>query len=211
LLVATYREKKTDGSYPLVIINSIDLQQIIHNMEAKNYAAVADIMVAEIEKLVKAGADFGLISSNTPHIVFDDIRHRSRLPLLSIVEATCEHARGQGLKKLALFGSGFTMKASFYPEIFARAGITVFVPEPGDQHFIHDKYMNELVHGVFLPETRARLLGIVESMKKQHGIDGLILGGTELPLILRDANDCGIPFLDTARIHVDAAVREMLG
>lgn len=210
LIIAAYRERTQDDSYPPMIINSINLQQMIRLMEARDYATVADVMVAEIEKLARAGAEFGLISSNTPHIVFDEIRSRAAIPLISIVEATCEYARAQGLTKLGLFGSGFTMKARFYPEVFSKQGIALVMPEAGEQAYIHQKYMDELVKGVFLPETRTELMNIVERMKKQDGVQGLILGGTELPLILRDAPDCGIPFLDTARIHVDAAVQEML-
>jgi len=102
------------------------------------------------------------------------------------------------------------MKARFYPDIFSRKGIAVVMPEPDEQAYIHEKYMDELVKGIFLPDTRARLLEVVNRMKRQNGIQALILGGTELPLILRDAPDCGIPFLDTARIHVNAAVQELL-
>lgn len=210
LIIAAYRERTQDDSYPPMIINSIDLQKMIRLMEAQDYSTVADVMVAEVQKLARAGAEFGLISSNTPHIAFDEIRSRAAMPLISIVEATCEYARAQGLTKLGLFGSGFTMKARFYPEVFSKQGIALVMPEAGEQAYIHQRYMDELVKGIFLPETRAGLIDIVERMKKQHGIQGLVLGGTELPLILRDAPDCGIPFLDTARIHVDAAVQEML-
>lgn len=210
LIIAAYRERTRDDSYPPMIINSLNLQQIIHLMEAQAYSTVANVMVAEIQKLANAGAQFGLISSNTPHIAFDAIRSRAAIPLISIVEATREAALAQGLTRLGLFGSGFTMKAQFYPDIFAQKGIAVIVPAPDEQAYIHRKYMDELVKGVFLPETRAELMRIVDRMNKEDGIQGLILGGTELPLILRDASDCGIPFLDTARIHVNAAVQEML-
>jgi len=210
LIIATYRERTKNDSYPPMIINSLDLQKIIRLMEAQDYSTVADIMVAEIKRLAAAGAEFGLISSNTPHIAYDAIRSRAAIPLISIVEATREAALTQGLTRLGLFGSGFTMKARFYPDIFARKGIAVVMPKPEDQAYIHRKYMDELVKGVFLPETRAELMRIVDRMKEQDGIQGLILGGTELPLILRDAPDCGIPFLDTASIHINAAVQEML-
>ena len=210
LIVATYREQRPDGSYPVMIINNIDLQKILAFMGACDYDGLTGKIVRELEKLKKAGAEFGIIGSNTPHIAFDEIRRQSPIPLISIVEATCERAHGMGLRKVGVFGSGFTMKATFYADTFARRGITVVAPDATEQGFIHQKYMDELVHGTFRPETRAELLQIAERMKKEDGIQGLILGGTELPLILREAQDCGIPFLDTARIHVDAAVKEML-
>jgi aspartate racemase len=171
---------------------------------------LADYLVDEIQKLANAGADFGAIASNTPHLVFDEIRSRSPIPLISIVEAACEVARALGLKRLGLFGTRSTMKGPFYPDIFSKSGMTLIVPNPAERDYIHDKYMNELVNGIILPETRERLLTIVERLKTQDAIDGLILGGTELPLILRDETDSNIPFLDTTRIHVRWIVEEML-
>ena len=102
------------------------------------------------------------------------------------------------------------MQATFYPRAFAREGIEIVVPDAKDQDYIHEKYLNELVPGRFLPQTRAGLLAIVDRMKEKIDIDGVILAGTELPLILRDTEHKGIPFLDTAKIHYQAAVAEML-
>jgi aspartate racemase len=129
--------------------------------------------------------------------------------LISIVEATCEAAQALGLKKVGLFGTRFTMQASFYPEVFSRRGIAISVPGPEEQDYIHDKYMNELVKGVFRDETRQNLLALVDRLFEREGIEGLILGGTELPLILRGGSHNGIPFLDTTRIHVERAVAHM--
>ena len=102
------------------------------------------------------------------------------------------------------------MQATFYPKVFSREGIELLLPDPEDQTYIHDKYLNELVPGKFLPETRAGLLAIVDRMKATTNIDGVILAGTELPLILRDSEHNGIPLLDTTEIHCEAAVTEML-
>jgi len=125
------------------------------------------------------------------------------------VEATREAAEELGLRRLGLFGVRFTMQGHFYPDVFSKAGITLVVPEENEQVYIHDKYMNELVKGIFLPETRERLLAIVDRLAKQEHVRGLILAGTELPLILREAV-CDIPFLDATQIHVKAAVRRLL-
>ncbi len=101
------------------------------------------------------------------------------------------------------------MTAPLYPDVFAREGIAVVIPEPVDQDYIHEKYLGELVNGIFLPETRDGLLAIVDRMARQNGIDGVILGGTELPLILREPEHNGISFLNTTRIHCEAAVERM--
>ena len=210
LIISAYQQRKPDGSYPPMIINSVDLQQMVRLLEAGNLAGLAQRLVAEIQKLASAGAELALLASNTPHIVFDEIQRQSPLPLVSIVQATCDAARAQGLKKLGLFGSRFTMQGSFYQEVFSKAGIVLATPQPDEQTYIHEHYMDELVKGVFLPETRAGLLRIVDRMKDQEQIEGLILGGTELPLILRNVAGYSIPFLDTARIHVDAVIERLL-
>lgn len=151
------------------------------------------------------------LSPPTPRTLFltsCDPAHRS--PLISIVEATCAEAKKQGIRTAGLLGTRFTMQASFYPDVFSREGITVVVPDDAEQVYIHEKYVGELLANIFLPETRARLLEIIDRMKDQEQIQAVILGGTELPLLLRDEAAFGIPLLDTTQIHVQAVVAELL-
>ena len=209
-IIALYRERTGDGHYPEFIVISVDLRKGLDFMDANQLSGMADYLLEGIGKLARAGADFAIISANTPHIVFDELARTSPIPLISIVEATCAAAQVSKLKRLVLFGTRYTMRANFYPKVFAREGTKLLVPEPGDQDYIHDKYFSELVPGNFLPETRAGLLAIVDRMKAGNDIDGVILAGTELPLILRNPEHNGIPFLDTTKIHVEAAVAEML-
>ncbi len=209
-IIATYREQKPDGSYPSIIINSIDLKKMLDLIGANKLTEVTEYLVGEVQKLARAGADFGLLAANTPHIVFDEIRRRSPIPLISIVQATCEAAKALRLKRLGLFGTRFTMQGRFYPDVFSKAGITLVAPEHDEQDYLHDKYMSELVNGIILPETREQLLAIVHRLKEREGIQGLILAGTELSLILRDGMAKGIPFLDTTQIHVKAVVAQLL-
>jgi len=209
-IIAGYRERKGDGIYPSIIINSVDLNRLISWMNANEFDNAADYLVHEIERLARAGADFGALASNTPHIVFDQIRDRSPIPLISIVESACDAAQTLGIKRVGLLGTRFTMRGRFYPEVFSRAGINLIVPDETEQDYVHEKYMNELLNNIFLPETREGLLAIVDRMKNRDGIKAVILGGTELPLILRDDLGRGIPFLDTTKIHVEHIVEELL-
>jgi aspartate racemase len=149
------------------------------------------------------------MASNTPHLVFDDLRARSPLPLISIVETACAEAETLRMKRVGLFGTRFTMKANFYPDVFSQAGIEIILPNEADQNYIHTHYMDELVNGIFLPETKKGLLEIVDRLREQRQVDGIILGGTELPLILSDRLHNGVPFLDTTRIHVKRIVAEL--
>jgi aspartate racemase len=209
-IIATYRQRKQDGSYPQIIISSIDMKKMLDFIEGNELVRLTEYLLGEVQKLAKAGADFGLLASNSPHIVFDELSRESPIPLLSIVEAACVATKKLGLKRVGLLGTRFTVQGRFYPDVFSRAGITLITPGVEEQVYIHDKYMNELVNGVIIPETRERLLAIVERLKAQEGIEGLILGGTELPLILREESYQGLPFLDTTRIHVERAVAQML-
>jgi len=113
------------------------------------------------------------------------------------------------MKRLALFGTRYTMRGDFYQKVFAREKIEIVVPEPADQDYIHEKYFAELVSGIFLPETRAGLLAIVDRMKAKIDIDAVILAGTEIPLILRGESHNGVALLDTGKIHCQAAVDRM--
>lgn len=209
-IIARYRERTGNRHYPEFIVVSVDLRRGLDFMDANDLSGMGDFLLEAIGKIARAGAEFGLISANTPHIVFDDVAPRSPIPLISIVEATCATAKAQNLKRLALFGTRYTMQANFYAKVFAREGIELLVPESHEQDYIHDKYFSELVPGKFLPETQAGLLVIVDRMKTTSAIDGVILAGTELPLILRDPDHNGVPLLDTTKIHVEAAVTEML-
>jgi aspartate racemase len=209
-IIALYRARIPDGSYPPLIINSIDLKKVVDLITRNDITNLAFSIAVEVEKLACAGAQFGLIAANTPHLAFEEIAAQSAIPLISIVEAACAAAKARKFRKLALLGTRFTMQGTFYPKVFSREGIELIVPDSNDQDYIHDKYMNELVLGKFLPETQAGLLAIVDRLKGKIDVDGVILAGTELPLILRDDSHNGIPFLDTTKIHTEAAVTEML-
>jgi aspartate racemase len=208
-LIRMWREQTMDGSAPSILVNSIDLKKMLDLIAAHKLPEVTTYLNGEIKRLARAGADVGLLAANSAHIVFDELRRQSYIPLISIVEATREAAEGLGLRRLGLLGIRFTMQGCFYPDVFSKAGISLIVPEEDEQAYIHDKYMNELVKGVFLPETRERLLTIIDRLAKQEHAQGVILAGTELPMILRDTSS-DIPFLDTTQIHVKAAIDALL-
>jgi aspartate racemase len=209
-LIATYHARVSESGAPPIVINSVDNKNLVKWFTAGELARVVDFLAAEIERLARAGADFALIAAVTPHLVFDKLQQGARVPLLSIVEATADAATKAGLRQLALFGTRFTMQATLFPEAFERRGMTIVVPNEKEQEFIHEKYMGELFVGAILDETRAALVDIVATMKQRDNVDGLILGGTELSLILREPTAAGLPVLDTTQIHVETAIEWML-
>jgi aspartate racemase len=210
LFVSIYRERRPDGGYPPVVINSIDLARALKLVASGDLRGLAAYLLEEIHRLARAGATHGLLSSNTPHIVFDEVQDASPIPLISIVETACQAAVVRKLKHVGLFGTRFTMQGGFYQKVFAREGIEVAIPAPGDQEFIHETYLNELVNGIVRPETRERYIAIARRMRSEQGIEALVLGGTELPLLLRGAIEIGVTLLDTAHLHVERAVAELL-
>ncbi|HUI80234.1 MAG TPA: amino acid racemase [Bryobacteraceae bacterium] len=209
-IISRYRAGEPDAAYPHVIINSLDVDKGIALLDRGRLDDLADYLAAGVESLVRAGADFGFIAANTPHLVFDEVQRRSAIPLLSIVRATSNYAKALGLKKFGLFGTGFTMRASFYPDEFQRAGMALVLPRESEREFIHRKYIDELLNNQFLTETRNEVLNIAHRMKNDDGIEALVLAGTELPLLLRESPPPGIQLLDTTMIHVEAIVDELL-
>jgi aspartate racemase len=208
-LIAAYHAHVSESGAPRVIINSVDNKDLVKWFAARDLAPVINFLAVEIERLARAGVDFALIAAVTPHLVFDELQQEARIPLLSIVEATADAAAKAGLRCLALFGTRFTMQATLFPAAFARRRLTIVVPNEEEQEFIHEKYMGELFAGTILDETRAALIEIVETMKQRDNVDGLILGGTELSLILREPTAAGLPVLDTTQIHVETAIERM--
>lgn len=206
-IIDAYRDKR--GTYPTMIINSLNLDTMVRIVTANQRSKLIELLVNAVRQLADAGAECGLLSANTPHMVFDEVSRDSRIPLVSIVEASCAAAKKAGHKRLALLGTRFTMQGDFFPAVFSREGIALVVPTPEEQTLIHDKYMNELLKGSFLPETRTRLLTIISRLHREEGVDGVILAGTELPLLLRESQT-DVPLLDTTRIHIDAIVEESL-
>jgi aspartate racemase len=209
-ILALCREHRPHSGSPPILIHSLDVDKVIGMLDAGRFSDLADYLSSGIETLARSQVDFGCIAANTPHIVFDEVQKRSAIPLLSIVTSTANAASRKQLKKVGLFGTGFTMRANFYPDEFQRARIAVIRPTEQEQDQIHTTYISELLKNKFLPESRDKLLEIAQRMMREDGIEALVLAGTELPLLLRGSEIKGLDFLDTTLIHVDAIVDALL-
>ncbi len=209
-IIDAFRERVGGMNYPDIIIYSADLTELLQILEAKALDKLTEWLLVRIEALCRAGADFAVIASNTPHVVFDEVARRSPLPLLSIVVETCRKAETLGVRRAGLMGTKFTMEADFFQKPFHERGMSIVVPSAEEQHFIHEKLFSEIELGIIKESTREGLLAIVQKMIERDAIDSLILGCTELPLIL-DRDEFGIPFLNTTAIHVESIVRNCLG
>lgn len=211
LIFAKYRELRPDvTSSPHIVINSIDLKKLLDLAAAPQRDRLVEYLRMEFERLNGAGASIALMAANTPHLVFEDVRQQVSMRLISIVEVACHAAREAGRARLGLLGTAFTMRGGFYQEVFRRAGLTVVTPDADDQAFVHRIYLGELVQGVVRSETRDRLWQIIARMKAREGIEGVVLGGTELSLILKEEDGEGMPVFDTTRLHAEAAAAELV-
>lgn len=205
MIIDAYRTQ-SKGNAPEIVICSMNLNDFPDiNQRDKVIAWFAEA----IEALHKAGAEFAVIAANTPHIVYDDLERLSPIPLLSIVEETRRVTNDLNLKRVGLLGTKVTMNSDFYERVFSRDSISVVVPTPQEQDYINDKLVTEIMYNKIVDTTRQGLLKIVKRMIDDAGIQGVILGCTELPLILT-RDEFGIPFLNTAKIHVDSVVRYCL-
>ncbi|UCG29196.1 MAG: amino acid racemase [candidate division WOR-3 bacterium] len=204
-IIDEYRAQ-TGGDIPKIIVYSLSLKEF---PSIGQRDAVANWLLGGLQALHRAGADFAIISANTPHIVFDEVKARSPLPLLSIVEETGKAVKALNLSRVGLLGTKITMSNDFYQRVFEQHNISLVVPTSSEQDYIDHKISSEIMYNQIYDETRDGLLKIIRRMIDDDGIKGLILGCTELPLILTH-DDFGIPFLNTTKIHALSAIRYCL-
>lgn len=193
---------------PSIVIDSLDVQRALR-LVATDRAALIEYLEASLDRLVRADATFIAMTANTPHIVFDELAARCAVPLVSIVEACAGEAERRGLRRLALLGTRFTMEGGFYPPVFARRGIEVVTPTEVERAWVHERYVGQMLKGDFREETRAEVIALVARLRDEEAADGVILGGTDLTLLLTTPMVAGLPALDTTALHVAAIISRL--
>lgn len=204
-IVYGIRERVNPDFFPNLTVESLNVFEILHYIGAGEYKKVIDLFLEALENLKNTGCEIAALTANTAHIVFDELVEQSPLPLISIVESTCAEAKLRGYKKLALLGTNFTMERDFYKKPFLREGIEIIVPETAERKLIDDRIVSELEMGVVKNSTRQEFIEIINRLKSDGHADAVILGCTELPLILSDETS-PIPCLDTVKIHSQALI-----
>jgi aspartate racemase len=205
LILQKYYDRSQDYYYPEILIYSLNFQKVIDYELGDDESIYVDYLMTGINSLQNGGVDFIIMSANSPHAVYDKLVQRSKVPILSIVEATAKKAQQEKLRKLLLLGIKFTMQSSFYPEYFAKSGMEVITPSDSEQDVINEIIFDELVIGKLTKESKNMLLKIVNA----YEVDAVILGCTELPLILQQ-NDTDVILLDTVELHVEVALQYCL-
>ncbi len=201
-------ERDDPSTAPSIVIDSLDVRRALRLVE-NDRPALIEYLLASLRRLAGAGVDFAAMTANTPHIVFDNLAARSPVPLVSIVEVCAQEARQRGLGRLALLGTRFTMEGPFYPAVCARYGIAVVPPNVTDRAWVHKRYVGELLKGEFREDTWREFVSLVARLRREGSIDGVILGGTELPLLLSTPVIADVPALDTTALHVTAIVKRL--
>ena len=191
-----------------IVISSVDFEEILSAQNTQNSKRIITVLKTHLKNVESAGVDFFAIASNTLHMYSDELTATTKLPIVHIVDETAKEARLKGLKKLCLLGTGFTMGHSFFIQQMDGYGLTVIVPNDQEKDEIHRSIFEELVYGRFKPETKKMYLNVIKNAQAK-GCDGVILGCTEIPMILYP-EDASVPLLDTTEIHTKALVKKAL-
>ncbi len=201
-IINAFKVESEELNYPDIIIYSVNLSKVLGLMRASDNQGAMSYLFEKLKKLEVAGADFVAMTANTPHLFFNELAETINVPMLSIVEATGREARRFDLRRPGLLGTGFTMNNTFFADVFRKLGMEIIVPEKSAKEYIDAKLFSEIELGIFKEETREGLLQIVKNMKQSNDIDGIIMGCTELPLILPENSYHGLPVLNTTEIHI---------
>jgi aspartate racemase len=203
-ITRTYQQRCGTHAYPEIVIYSVSFQQFEDWMEEGEWERIGEALAHGLVRLHQAGADFAVIATNTMHLLFDRLAARSPLPLVSIVDVTARAISAKGMRRVALLGTRFTMEKGFYEERLAALGIATIVPEPDEREDVHRVIMRELGRGVITDESRRRYVEIIDHLGAR-GAEGVILGCTEIPLLVRQ-QDSRLPLFDTTILHAEAAL-----
>jgi aspartate racemase len=198
-----------DHAHPEVSLHTHSLAAYVRCLDAGDMQGVADLMLSSTEKLAAAGADFVICPDNTIHQALSLVTPRSPLPWLHIAEVAANEAVARGYRRVGVLGTGWLVDSEVYPGALSARGLAAMRPTPRERDEVHRIIMDELVRGVFRPESVAGLQGVIARMK-EDGCDAVVLGCTELPLVLNDAN-AALPTLDSTRLLARAALRQAVG
>jgi len=201
-ITRTYTQRCGDYRYPEILIYSVSFQDYVDWPAHDRWDLVADGLAAAARTLEAAGAGVIAIATNTMHRVYDQVQAAVSVPVISVLEVTADAVQALGLTGVGLLGTRYTMESSLYPDALSQRGISVLIPDDDQRNFINNAIYTELVGGQIIPATRARFLEVTAHLAAR-GAQGIILGCTEIPLLLH-AEDTPLPLFDTTTLHAEA-------
>ncbi len=202
------RKKSGSPNYPEILIYSIDMFEMLSHIEGKHWDKASVLLSTAVNNLASAGADFAAIASNTPHLVFDEISRLSTIPLISIVEETCNFVLEKQYQRVLTIGTLFTMRNGLYSNPLVAQGIISLLPSETEQQEIYSLFFPNLENGIVIQDDKIKMQKLVDSIVRKQKADSVILGCTELPMMLKQG-DLNVPVIDTTQVHINAIVRNM--
>lgn len=203
-------DKITDGkAMPDIVIESVDFRKAWDYVCAERYDLLTDYLAEKVTCLQNSGAEVISLTAVTMHLVIDDIIAKTNADLISIPKAVCKEALSAGYKKIGLLGTIFTMEKDYMKKDFLEAGIEVCVPDKKDRDLVAKRIYEELEAGIVKESTLKELQGIIAKMRDEKGIEAVVLGCTELPLILNSGN-CPVPCMDSVEIHINELIKQTI-
>ncbi len=194
--------------HPEITMHTTPLSEYMVGIRASNWKGVAELMLRSVNVLARAGADFAICPDNTIHEAFEYVAEKSPIPWLHIAEAVAEQARQHGFTRLGILGTKYLMTGPVYPQTLKQFGISCRIPNEQDRERIDRIIFTELVNAVFTEDSRLYFNEVIDKLKAD-GCDAVVLGCTEIPLLI-DPNDCLLPVLDSTRLLARAALKESL-
>ncbi|MBN1213907.1 MAG: amino acid racemase [Candidatus Lokiarchaeota archaeon] len=197
-------------NYPEIIIESVDMKKVFDYIQDNTFEKLIDYLSNANKNLIDCGAFFSVIAANTPHIVFNEIKNRSSIPMISIVDETYKNVKKNNLNIVGLLGTKFTMEKEFYKDIFIKNNINIVIPNQDQRDYINRTIFQELEYGNVKKETKDQYLNIIADMKEKENIEAIILGCTELPLILSQDDFKNLKVYNTTEIHINSILEYYL-
>lgn len=208
-IIQQVQEQLKTPDLPEILMHSINMNEMLYYVAGGKLDALVEFLHERVQVLEQAGAEFIAIASNTPHIVFDELKHRVQIPMISIIEETCKALQKEHMRKVFLMGTKSTMTKGFYQRKAAEFGVEICLPTEEELNFIHTKYMTELVPNTIKEATKKDLLTIVNKMRKNISMDGVILGGTEFSLMFTKNDFDDLHVFDSTLIHIKCIVQQI--
>ncbi len=201
-IIDKYRKVYGDDQYPEIVIDSINMNTLISGIINNDFDSVAAYLINSISNLEKAGATFAAIASNTPHIVWDRVINKVSIPLISIIDATCDHIVRQNYSKVLIFATAFTMRNGLYSDALSKRNIDWILPNEDDIEILGDIIYPNLENGIVIAEDKIKMINIAEKYIKHYNADSILLGCTEIPLMIKP-EDVSVPVINTTEIHIE--------
>lgn len=192
--------------FPDISIESVNLYKALGYVGNEKYEELSEYLLDALNNLISSGAEVVALTAGTMHVVYDALKEKVTVPFISIPESVSETAHQRNYKKVGLLGTIFTMKKDFFKKAFLEKGIDIIIPSDEDMLLVNERISKELEYGIVKDSTRAEFINIITKMKEQSGIEAIILGCTELPLIL-NSNNCPVDCLDIMDIHINKLVK----